>query len=236
MPLSQAEESAVESRRSGYYIALVHEIDDHIRSILDVLEQEGLAKNTIVIYASDHGDFVGNHGLVEKGSAWHNFYEETLRVPFIVNWPGQIPSGVVRTDLVELVDLYPTLMSLCGIHAPKNFPLTGRDLTGTLLHQTSVGRRYAVSENWSQAAIITECFKYGQWLNCPDPKNDCRTWGNMLTERTSDPHEVKNLIGHPDLALPLKEMEGFLAEWTDKTDDTGRREFFAKYKIPYSKV
>ena len=233
--LGAADEAAYR-RYIGYYIALLHEIDDHIHSILDVLDKEGLAENTIIVYASDHGDFVGNHGMVEKGAAWHNFYEDTLRVPLIVNWPGRIPSGVVRTDLVELVDLYPTLISLCGIQSPKNYPLAGRNLSDTLIHQTSVGRKYAVSENWSQACIITDQFKYGQWLNCPNPKLDYRTWGNMLTDRVSDPHELNNLAKDPAHAPTLKAMEASLSEWLDKVDDSGRREFFVKHNLPYSKV
>jgi len=223
-------------RYIGYYIALVHEIDDHIHSILDVLEKEGLADNTIIVYTSDHGDFVGNHGLVEKGAPWHNFYEETLRVPFLIKWPGKIPSGTIRKDLVELVDIYPTLLGLCGIDPPKDFPLAGRNLTETLLRQAPVDRKYAVSENWSQASIITDNFKYGQWLTPPDPKVDYRSWGNMLVERSSDPNEINNLVKNPAHAEKLKEMEGYLAEWIDKTDDSGRREFFDKQKVPYSKV
>ena len=236
LPWNLAETDEAGYRRYlGYYIALVHEIDDHIRSILDVLEQEGLAKNTIVIYASDHGDFVGNHGLVEKGSAWHNFYEETLRVPLIINWPGRVPSGV-RTDLVEMVDLYPTLLSLCDIPTPKNHALAGRDLAGALLHGGSVGRKFAVSENWSQISIIADRFKYGQWLSCHDPNRDYRAWGNMLTDRLSDPNEINNLVRDPAHASTLKEMETCLAGWLDQTDDSGRREFFTKHKVPYSKA
>ena len=67
-------------RYIGYYIALVQEIDDHIGAILKTLDEQGLAENTIVIYSSDHGDFVGNHGLPEKQATLHNFYEDTLRV------------------------------------------------------------------------------------------------------------------------------------------------------------
>jgi len=233
--LGEADEAAYR-RYIGYYIALVHEIDDHIHSILDVLEQEGLAENTIIIYSSDHGDFVGNHGMVEKGAAWHNFYEDTLRVPFIVNWPGRIRPGVVRNDLVELIDIYPTLLSLCGIEKPKGYQLAGRNLADTLRHETAVGRKYAVSENWSQTCIITDQFKYGKWLNCLKPKADYRSWGNMLMDRASDPHEIINLINDPAHASTVKEMEATLAEWVEKTDDDGRRQIFAMHKMPYTKV
>ena len=217
----------------GYYIALVHEIDDHIQSILKVLEEEGLAKDTIIVYSSDHGDFVGNHGLVEKMALWHNFYEDTLHVPLIFNWPGHIGQGLVRPDLVELVDIYPTLLSLCGIPAPAGYPLAGRDLSATLLHESSVGRKYAISENWTQACVISNRFKYGKWLNSPDPKLDYRTWGNMLNDRVSDPNEVTNLINDSAHVATVKEMEASLEEWLDKTDDTGRREFYTRRKIPY---
>jgi len=233
---ADADETAYR-RYIGYYIALVHEIDHHIHTILDVLEKEGLAENTIVVYSSDHGDFVGGHGLPEKQAGGHNFYEETLRVPLIFNYPGKIASGVVRQDLVELVDLYPTLLDLCGMTPPKSHSLAGRSLAETLRSQKPVGRKYVVSENWSQAAVITGDFKYGQWLQSGrGPKSDWRKWGNMLVERASDPSEVRNRIADPLLAAKSREMEGFLMEWVNKIDDSGRREFFEKSKIAYSVV
>jgi arylsulfatase A-like enzyme len=219
----------------GYYTALIHEIDDHIQSILDTLKEEGLADNTIIIYAADHGDFVGNHGLVEKGAEWHNFYEDTLRVPLIVHWPAKISSGV-NTDLVELVDVYPTLLGLCGVPAPSDYPLAGRDLSETLLRHKPVGRQYVVSENWTQSCLIGDDFKYGQWLNCPAPKDDYRIWGDMLMQRSSDPHEKKNLIHDPAHTETLRQMRASLAAWMDKTDDIGRREFFERKHLPYTKA
>jgi arylsulfatase A-like enzyme len=220
----------------GYYLALVQEIDDHIHNILDVLDKQGLAENTIVIYSSDHGDFVGNHGLVEKMTGGHNFYEDTLRIPLIFRWPGRIPAGMVRQDLVEIVDLYPTLLGLCGLDAPKNHPLVGKNLADTLLRQSPVDRKYVVSENWFQATVITGNFKYGQWLNSLHPRQGFASWGNMLMERSSDPHEVKNLIANPAHAATQKELQGYLMEWVGNTDDSGRREAFAKDDVPYAAV
>jgi arylsulfatase A-like enzyme len=232
--------SATEADYRAYlanYVALIQEIDDHIRDILDTLEKQGLAENTIVIYSADHGDFAGNHGLVEKGIFGHNFFEDTLRVPFIIRWPGKVPGGVVRPDLVELVDLYPTLLDLCGLPTPQGPAPAGRSLGNTLLRQAKVGRTFTVSENWSQATIITDNYKYGQWLNCPVyPKNDYRNWGNMLMERSTDPHEVKNLIKDPAFASMQKDLQSQMLGWINNLDDTGRKEYFASKKLPYSAV
>jgi len=128
-------------------------------------------------------------------------------------------------------------LDLCGMAPAKGQSLAGRSLAETLRSRKPVGRKYVVSENWSQAAVITDDFKYGQWLQSVRyPKDDWRTWGNMLMQRSSDPNEVNNLIKNPACASTLKQLEAFLTEWVDKTDDSGRREFFAKGNVPYSKV
>ena len=219
------------------YLGLIEEIDDRIHHILDALEKRGFAENTLVIYSADHGDFAGNHGLVEKGIMGHNFFEDTLRVPFIFRLPGKIPAGVVRSDLAELVDIYPTLIELCGLSAPAGPAPAGRSLVKTLTRQEAHGRTFTVSENFSQATIITDNYKYGQWLNCSVyPENDYRSWGNMLMERSSDPHEIKNLIKNPAFAAKEKELQSQLESWIGQIDDSGRKDFFADKKQPYTVV
>jgi arylsulfatase A-like enzyme len=233
----------------GYYHALVREIDHHIGSILATLREQGLEKNTLIVYSSDHGDFVGGHGLIEKAAACQCYYEEVLRVPLIFNWPGKISPNHVSKDLVQLVDLYPTIMDLCGIPMPSGITYPGHSLAPTLLRQESLGRKYVVSENWGQTTVIADDYKYGQWVNTPVAKHDAapakqnakgqkqhtaltkninQSYGNMLMQRSSDPGETKNLVSHPESAPALRQMQGYLAEWLQKTDDKGRREFVAK--------
>jgi arylsulfatase A-like enzyme len=214
-------------RYIGYYHALVREVDHHIGSILETLEQEGLAENTIVIYASDHGDFVGGHGLIEKAAAAQCYYEEVLRVPLLFHWPGKIASGQACPELVELVDLYPTIMELCELPLPPGLAFPGRSLAPTLLRQAPIGRKYVVAENWGQTTVIAADYKYGQWVNSPLSKYAERTFGNLLMQRSTDPGEVKNLIAERTATAALRQMQGYLAEWLTKTDDTGRREFVA---------
>lgn len=74
----------------SYYYALVEEIDYHIGTILETLKNYGDIDNTIIIYTSDHGDFVGSHGMVEKAAEGHNIYEDTLRVPLMFSWKNNM--------------------------------------------------------------------------------------------------------------------------------------------------
>jgi arylsulfatase A-like enzyme len=199
------------------YYALVMEIDDHVGAILAALERFGLREDTIVIYTADHGDFVGSHGMVEKCAPGHNVYEDTLRVPLIVSWPGRLRRGAVSSDLAELVDLYPTLMELCGCQTPASpYELQGRSLAGTLLDGRPTGRDYSVSENWSQAAVITERYKLGEWLAPRDAGHaDFREWGDMLFDLEADPFETRNLIAElPEVA---ERLAARLREWECRT-------------------
>jgi arylsulfatase len=117
----------------GAYYALVTEIDALIGEIFAELEKNGMAENTIVVYTSDHGDFVGAHGMIEKAALGHNVYEETLQVPMLFFRKGKFQAGYKNNDLVGLIDLYPTLLELAGIPKPKTeYPLQGISLAETI--------------------------------------------------------------------------------------------------------
>ena len=94
--------------RIAYY-ALVEEMDAMIGRILDKLEETGLDDNTLVIYCSDHGDQLGERGLWWK----QTFYEESVKVPLIMTWPGVLPEGESRNQVVNLVDLAATILEAC---------------------------------------------------------------------------------------------------------------------------
>jgi arylsulfatase A-like enzyme len=209
--LARANEQLYRDYVSAYY-ALVEEVDAHCGDILALLDELGLARDTIVIYASDHGDFAGAHGMVEKCSAGHNVYEDTLRVPLILRLPDRIQQGVERSDLVELVDLYPTLVDLCDLEQPPH-ALEGRSLAGTLENGSAVGREYCVSENWVQSTVITDRYKLGRWREPVDPSLhfDFREFGDMLYDRIEDPLETNNIIG--DAPGIRADLERKLAAW-----------------------
>ena len=106
------DEKDILSARTAYY-ALVEEMDVMIGSILDKLEETGLDENTLVIYCSDHGDQLGERGLWWK----QTFYEESVKIPLIMSWPGVLPEGESRNQVVNLVDLTATMLDACDAPA-----------------------------------------------------------------------------------------------------------------------
>ena len=100
---------------AGYY-AMIKLIDDQLGRIISALEDTGQRDNTLVIFTSDHGETLGDHGLIQKGC---RFYEGLVRVPLIFSWPGQVKSGKKSDALVELRDIAPLLLDLAGLPVPE---------------------------------------------------------------------------------------------------------------------
>lgn len=98
------------------YYAMIKLVDDQVGRMLQALDDTGQRDNTLIIFMSDHGETLGDHGLIQKGC---RFYEGLVRVPLIVSWPGQIKSGVVQSGLVELRDIAPLLLELGGVDVPE---------------------------------------------------------------------------------------------------------------------
>ena len=110
-----------------YYFALTAHVDREVGRVVDLLDARGLSDGTILVFSSDHGEQLGNHGFVEKGY----MYEESVRVPCVVSWPEQLPRGTRITTPLAGVDLMPTLLELAGCPVPTN--LDGRSVAGELL-------------------------------------------------------------------------------------------------------
>ena len=112
------------------YLATVQSVDDSVGRVLEFLDRNGLAKNTLVIYTSDQGFFLGDHGLFDK----RFMYEESLRMPFLVRWPAAIKAGT-RSDAIGLnVDFAPTFLDAAGLSVPAD--MQGRSLLPVLRGRT----------------------------------------------------------------------------------------------------
>jgi len=213
------------------YYALVTEIDHHIGTIMKALKEEGIADDTIVVYTSDHGDFVGRHGMVEKCAIGHNVYEDTLRVPLVVSYPTAVKQGQRCNRLAEMFDLYPTLLDLAGIDYSQNrFPIDAVSLVGNLSGTATTDRKYIVSENWSQASVITDKHKLGIWL---DPTayaagRDFRSFGDMLFDRKNDPDEINNVFDSPEYTKIQKQLGEYFDDFTSKVAATGKNEIIKR--------
>lgn len=215
-----AREPELYKRMIAYYYAQITEVDHSIGEIVKCLDELGVRENTIIVYSSDHGDFMGRHGMVEKNSVGHNVYEDTLRVPLIISWPGRGHQDMTCDNLVELVDLYPTLCEVTGLglrRPPNTWPLAGKSLVPLLKAGLSNNRKYAFSENWSQSTIIGLRYKLGVWT---DPLPAYQKWNwlakgakDQLYDLKNDPLEVNNLIGTPEVAAIEKELRDALTEW-----------------------
>src|SRR5204863_2438692 len=104
------------------YLATVQSVDDSVGQVLDFVDRSGLAKNTIVIYTSDQGFFLGDHGLFDK----RFMYEEALRMPFLVRWPAAIKPGTRSQAMAINVDFAPTFLDAAGLAVPAG--MQGRSL------------------------------------------------------------------------------------------------------------
>ncbi|OFX58413.1 MAG: hypothetical protein A2066_21260 [Bacteroidetes bacterium GWB2_41_8] len=215
----------------GAYYALVTEIDHCVGEILKALDEAGIAEETIVIYASDHGDFVGNHGMVEKAALGQNVYEDILNIPLIIRYPGNKQKGKRTAELVSLVDFYPTLVELLGLKMPElKYPLQGQSFAGTLIKGKPMKRTYFVSESWSQATVITKDYKLGMMIDPTDyaRKFDYRSFGDQFFVRKSDSLEIKNQINNDLYKSEIETLKGFYQDFTSKIPDIGKQEVIKK--------
>lgn len=211
----------------GAYYALVTEIDHCVGEILTALDEAGLADETIVIYTSDHGDFVGNHGMVEKCAPGQNVYEDILNVPLIIRYPGNKQRGKRMAGLVSLVDIYPTLVELLGLKMPPSkYPVQGQSVAKTITKGKPVKRDYLVSESWSQATVITKDYKLGMMIDPADyqRKFDFRSFGDQFFVRKSDSLEIKNQINNTAYKAEIDKIRGYYQDFCAKIPDVGKQE------------
>ncbi len=194
------------------YFASITFMDAQLGRILDALDRLGLADNTIIVFASDHGYHLGEHGLWQKMS----LFEESARVPLLIAAPGIAKRGTVAKAPVSLVDVYPTLTELCGITAPPN--LQGQSLVPMLKDPAAVGRGWALTEvtrggGPSQAKITPSLAEGKQFAGYTlrTPRWRYTEWdeghrGRELYDHDADPRELKNLADDPAHAETVKTL------------------------------
>lgn len=186
------------------YLATVKAVDESVGRVLDYLEQEGLAENTIVIYASDQGFYLGEHGWFDK--RW--IFEESLRTPLLVRWPGVTSPGSVSRDIVSNVDFAQTFLDAAGVAAPAD--MQGRSLVPILRGQrpgdwrTSFYYQYfewpAPHRVRPHYGVVTDRYKLVRYYGTPD-----NYW--ELFDREKDPLELKSFHGDPAYATAQAELE-----------------------------
>jgi len=183
-------------RYRTYYLQLVEKADSQLGTVLDAA---GNMDESVIVYTTDHGDALGEHGLPYKGPF---MYEEEIRIPLMIRAPGLMPAGE-RTDLVTQADLAPTLASLCGMHWPK--PVSGRNLTAKLPPRDAVFLEYYAKQKWVNPI---RTMRGRRWkMNWYDSGHQ------ELYDLQADPHEQQNLAAEPKSGSLKAEMEARLNAW-----------------------
>jgi len=191
------------------YTATVRAVDESVGRLLDYLEKEGLAENTIVVYSSDQGFFLGEHGWFDK--RW--IFEESLRTPLLVRWPGVSRPGGVSKDLVSTLDFAQTFLDAAGLPAPGE--MQGRSLRPILAGNRPADWRTAFYYQYFEwptphrvrphYGVVTDRYKLVHFFGTADDY-----WELYDTEK--DPRELRNVLADPAYAAARKQLEGQLAQ------------------------
>ncbi|MBS1815683.1 MAG: sulfatase [Acidobacteria bacterium] len=214
VPKELAEQAKNDLR--GYY-AHMTALDECVKKLMEMLDKQGLADDTIVIFTADHGDMMRSQGLTTKQFPW----EESLRVPFLIRSPKQLGrNGRENKLLMSAVDIMPTLLGMCSIPVPKT--VQGTDYSRVLRNQShgplptsaflnlpasfSMSRRYGIAayRGVRTARYTYVRSEYGPWL---------------LYDNERDPYQMHNLIGKPEAAATQKQLETELQSWLHRLND-----------------
>lgn len=180
------------------YYGMISLMDKYIGKILEHLDKLGLYDNTIVVFTTDHGHFFGQHGLQHKGG-FH--YEDLIRLPFIVRYPGKVPADTQNDAIQSLVDLAPTFLSFCGIQPPNE--MTGLDQSKVWMGIDSMARDHALCEfrheptTIHQKTYVDMRYKLTLYYR--------QTYGEIF-DLQEDPGELRNLWDDPDYAQLKSEL------------------------------
>jgi choline-sulfatase len=198
------------------YFGLISLIDDGITKILHKLEEKGMLENTIVIYCSDHGEMLGNHGLMAKNC----FYKDAINVPLIIRYPKRFKQDKTFKSPVSLMDLIPTILECARAEKPPK--CRGKSLVPVLEGRTDKHKDAVYSEvirgNYFQQMVMTQRYKYYRAWPIDEKKEERilrHKENNILFDLKNDPNELNNLAGDPQVTTIetalRKKLNEFLA-------------------------
>lgn len=198
------------------YLGCISSVDDNVGRVLDYLDESGLAENTIVIYTSDQGFYLGEHGWFDK----RFIYDESFKTPLLIRWPNRIAPGTTEDEMVQNLDFAQTFLEAAGISAPE-------DMQGENLIPLLEGKK----DNWTRDVVYYHYYEY------PSVHMVKRHYGIVtkeyklahfyydvdeweLYDRQKDPSEMNNVYDDPAYSEVVKELKIKLEEQRNKYKDS----------------
>ena len=210
------------------YLGCIASVDEGVGTLLDYLDAEGLTKNTIVVYTSDQGFYLGEHGWFDK----RFIYDESFKTPLLVRWPGVTEAGSTSNEMVQNLDFAQTFLDAAGIEAPED--MQGESFVPLLKGEENKWARDAVYYHYYEYpsvhmvkrhfGIVTTKYKLAHFYY------DVDEW--ELYDRMKDPMEMKNEYNNPEYAGVVEELREKLTELRVKYEDS--EELDQKYIDLYS--
>jgi arylsulfatase A-like enzyme len=190
------------------YMGVIRSVDESVGRLLKYLDDEGLAENTLVVYASDQGFYMGEHGWFDK--RW--IFEQSLRTPLLVRWPGVVRPGSVNRDMVSNLDLAETLLDVAGVSVPAE--MQGRSMVPVLQGHTPADWRKSLYYHYYEYpgphkvarhyGVVTERYKLVYFY-----EPEFNYW--ELFDLKNDPLEMTSLYGKPEVQQVQQELHAELA-------------------------
>ena len=198
------------------YLRCIASVDDNIGRVLDYLDENNLTENTIVVYTSDQGFYLGEHGWFDK----RFMYEESLRMPLLIRYPKKTKTGSVNQDIVQNLDFAPTFLDCAGIQVPA-------EMQGKSFCQQLIGK---TNPDWRQSAYY-HYYEYPAWHMVKRHYGirtqryklmhfyyDIDAW--ELYDLEKDPNEINNIYDNPEYSDVIKELKEELEKLRQHYKDT----------------
>ncbi|HUU20825.1 MAG TPA: sulfatase [Sedimentisphaerales bacterium] len=195
------------------YCETLLSVDESIGRVIKYLESNNLAEDTLVMYMGDNGFVFGEHGLIDK----RHMYEESMRVPFLAWCPGMIEPGSIIEELIQNIDIAPTVMDVAGLDTPER--MDGQSFLPILQGKKTPWRDSAFYEYYWERnfphtptthGVRTNRYKYIHYHGIWDI--------DELYDLRNDPEEMNNLIDSPEHQDLIKQLNNRMFEWLEKTD------------------
>lgn len=211
------------------YYASIHSVDRNIGQLLQVLDELGLAENTIIIFTSDHGYNIGHHGIHTKGNGhwivggvWGpkrpNMWETSMKVPLLIRWPGVVRPGTRIEEMTTNIDMFPSVLGMLKVPVPGDCKLQGLDFSPLLRGEKTHWRQ----ELFGQYDLHNNGLAFMRTIRNQRYALIRHHFSNSLDELydlQTDPGESKNLYNNQKYRKVRNELEGRLVRWQQAIDD-----------------